>query len=124
MYGASSPIFDTPELPTLRRMKPLPKRRRTSDAASRDDALSEVELPRELLPPDSAEQDASTQGLQDALTAQLSLPSYYKSLLSGVKDILKQGMGAAASLDLTGGAGGTRGGRGFDDSGEIGRAHV
>jgi hypothetical protein len=30
MYRASSPIFDVPEFPTLRRLKPLPKRRRTS----------------------------------------------------------------------------------------------
>ncbi|KAF8056060.1 hypothetical protein FPV67DRAFT_1678535 [Lyophyllum atratum] len=29
MYRAPSPIFDVPEFPTLRRVKPLPKRRRT-----------------------------------------------------------------------------------------------
>lgn len=29
MYRATSPIFDVPEFPTLRRVKPLPKRRRT-----------------------------------------------------------------------------------------------
>lgn len=35
MYRASSesPIFDAPDIPTLRRVKPLPKRRRTSDSA-------------------------------------------------------------------------------------------
>lgn len=35
MYRPSSesPIFDAPEIPTLRRVKPLPKRRRTSDSA-------------------------------------------------------------------------------------------
>ena len=34
MYRASSesPIFDVPDIPTLRRVKPLPKRRRTSDS--------------------------------------------------------------------------------------------
>ncbi|RDB23424.1 hypothetical protein Hypma_008917 [Hypsizygus marmoreus] len=32
MYRAPSPIFDVPEFPTLRRVKPLPKRRRTSES--------------------------------------------------------------------------------------------
>ena len=71
MYGASSPIFDAPELPSLRRMKPLPKRRRTQDEAAsyEDTPSSEVALP-ELLSP-AGEPDASTQGLEEALSAQL-----------------------------------------------------
>ena len=124
MYGASSPLFDTPELPGLRRVKPLPKRRRTLEAALHDDALSELSLP-ELLSPDTITSDASAQDLEDALSDQLSLPSYYKSLLSGVKDILKAGMEgiAPAGLDtkgagLGGGRGGGSGGRGFDDDGD------
>ncbi|KAI9067972.1 hypothetical protein FKP32DRAFT_1600863 [Trametes sanguinea] len=36
MYRPPSPVFDVPELPTLRRVKPLPKRRRTSDTAPPD----------------------------------------------------------------------------------------
>ena len=124
MYGASSPIFDTPELPGLRRVKPLPKRRRTTEAMPHDDALSELSLP-ELLSPDSSSPDASTQGLEDALSTHLSLPSYYRSLLSGVKDILKAGLEGIApgALDMKGaGLGGSRGagggGRGFDDDGD------
>ncbi|KAF8730349.1 hypothetical protein AX14_005615, partial [Amanita brunnescens Koide BX004] len=34
MYAGSSPIFNVPEITTLRRVKPLPKRRRTSAPAS------------------------------------------------------------------------------------------
>ncbi|KAJ8457183.1 hypothetical protein ONZ45_g18417 [Pleurotus djamor] len=34
MYRSSSPIFDVPEFPALRRVKPLPKRRRTSISSS------------------------------------------------------------------------------------------
>ncbi|KAJ8503058.1 hypothetical protein ONZ45_g11192 [Pleurotus djamor] len=34
MYRSSSPIFDVPEFPALRRVKPLPKRRRTSTSSS------------------------------------------------------------------------------------------
>ena len=45
MYRAtSSPIFDVPEIPTLRRAKPLPKRRRTTgtatDSVHQEDTLS------------------------------------------------------------------------------------
>ncbi|KAI0653146.1 hypothetical protein C8Q70DRAFT_648594 [Cubamyces menziesii] len=36
MYRPPSPVYDVPELPTLRRVKPLPKRRRTSGSAPHD----------------------------------------------------------------------------------------
>lgn len=102
MYRGSSPIFDVPEFPTLRRVKPLPKRRRTSAPAITADA--EVELTSSvgvgnggmLIPP-------SLQGLQlpgpnvtaqellahaDQLSAHIALQNYYLPMLSGVPDFL------------------------------------
>lgn len=47
MYRGSSPLFDVPEFPTLRRVKPLPKRRRTSpsDSDGDDDATTTLGPP-------------------------------------------------------------------------------
>ena len=90
-------------------MKPLPKRRRMSDPTSPVDVVNEVSMP-DSLPPDST--DATAQSFED-------LPSYYKSLLSGVKDILKQGVEGRPQVmqQLKGAVSGGRSGRGFDDDG-------
>ncbi|KAH9933387.1 uncharacterized protein B0H18DRAFT_983421 [Fomitopsis serialis] len=70
MYRALSPIFDVPELPTLRRVKPLPKRRRTSEP-SQNDAAGRPCPPRPQRP----------DGLQ----------SYYMPVLGGDEDELGDG---------------------------------
>ncbi|GJJ11448.1 hypothetical protein Clacol_005681 [Clathrus columnatus] len=44
MYQGPSPIFDVPEFPPLRRVKPLPKRRRTSINVSLDGASQMVDM--------------------------------------------------------------------------------
>ena len=48
MYRPPSPIFDSPELLTLRRMKPLPKRRRTSSESSQEDLLTTPDVPTDV----------------------------------------------------------------------------
>ncbi|KAG9223696.1 hypothetical protein CCMSSC00406_0004963 [Pleurotus cornucopiae] len=48
MYRSSSPVFDASELSALRRVKPLPKRRRTS--TSSDDPASETSS-NDIIPP-------------------------------------------------------------------------
>lgn len=48
MYRSSSPVFDASELSALRRVKPLPKRRRTS--TSSDDPTSETSR-NDIIPP-------------------------------------------------------------------------
>ncbi|THH00633.1 hypothetical protein EW026_g1924 [Hermanssonia centrifuga] len=104
MYAASSPIFDAPDLPALRRTKPLPKRRRTSLSASNDDAHSEDSLP------DTEEAHVQP----DSLSVQLALQSYYMPILGGVHDLLKHNPdnGPPSSLDLNGTSEtGTRNGR-------------
>ncbi|KAI0321563.1 hypothetical protein OF83DRAFT_1098617 [Amylostereum chailletii] len=92
-----SPIFDVPELPALRRVKPLPKRRRTS---APDDATASSAIdPRQpaqlsaLLPPTPGP-DAPAEELiahAEALTAQMALQSYYMPILSGVHDLMGGG---------------------------------
>lgn len=85
MLRDSSPIFDNPELPSLRRTKPLPKRRRTSESSSRDDAGSIMD------PPDMPLHDA-THDSADALVSSnslLALQSYYMPILGGMQDLLK-----------------------------------
>ncbi|OBZ73603.1 ATP-dependent RNA helicase ded1 [Grifola frondosa] len=79
MYRPPSPIFDVPEFPTLRRVKPLPKRRRTSH----DDAVNPTPTA-----PASLDRPATAEDLlahADALTA---LQSYYLPVLSRMKDLL------------------------------------
>jgi hypothetical protein len=101
--SSSSPIFDVPEFPTLRRVKPLPKRRRTSDAAPHVrlvDVRNVVVNPSSVLSSPSAlslpalSQDATTEEIvahADALSAQMALQSYYMPMLGGVQDLFAGG---------------------------------
>lgn len=105
MYRASSPIFDVPEFPTLRRVKPLPKRRRTSDPPLEDIenvAPSSPMLPTEVIPDELIAQ-------ADSLSAQLQsqLQSYYMPILGGVQDLFKsdQDSGSPATIDFSAGFG-------------------
>ena len=100
MYRPPSPIFDVPDsFPlTLRRVKPLPKRRRMSDPAPhRDD--DEGLTPGSPLgtgattPGEAAGADEHTNsalGTPDpTLAAQMALEAYYMPVLGGVPDLFK-----------------------------------
>ncbi|KAI0063970.1 hypothetical protein BV25DRAFT_324795 [Artomyces pyxidatus] len=92
IYRSSSPIFDAPEFAPLRRVKPLPKRRRSSPRAH---PISIGNLLPPILPPGP---DATADELvahAEALTAQLALQSYYMPALSGLPDFMR-GEGAPA----------------------------
>ena len=89
MYQPPSPIFDVPEFPSLRRVKPLPKRRRTSvDAPS----VASHPLTGGLLPsilPTLPGPDATAEELiahAEELSAQMALQSYYMPIVGGVQD--------------------------------------
>lgn len=78
MYRGSSPIFDVPEFPSMRRVKPLPKRRR---AIAHSDQNGPLPAAR---PPGGASDGPGADGLiahADALSAQLALQSYYMPIL-------------------------------------------
>ncbi|KAF8517927.1 hypothetical protein BU17DRAFT_49059 [Hysterangium stoloniferum] len=80
MYRGSSPIFDVPEFPPLRRVKPLPKRRRTSDDP--------------LLLPDTTQYAPAmlpTNGPVDmtAFGLNMPLPQYYMPMFNGVQDLFR-----------------------------------
>ncbi|GJE91309.1 hypothetical protein PsYK624_074580 [Phanerochaete sordida] len=112
MYRSPSPIFDTPEVLTLRRMKPLPKRRRTSSESSHDDGS----LPE--LPPEAATTDID--GLADPLSAQLALQSYYMPILGGMQELFKADFDVKTplSMDFGGLRGGGRVQQDTDDGGD------
>ncbi|KAH0836460.1 hypothetical protein J3R83DRAFT_8068 [Lanmaoa asiatica] len=87
-HQGSSPAFDAPEFPPLRRLKPLPKRRRTSDLAA------QVSEPDDLIQP-MADLLGSAESLAeeliaraDSLSSQMALQSYYSSVL-GSGDITR-----------------------------------
>ncbi|KAF8159853.1 hypothetical protein B0H34DRAFT_655742 [Crassisporium funariophilum] len=98
MYrGTPSPIFDVPEFPALRRVKPLPKRRRTM--AGHDTTLTLALLhqqPLDILGPNATAEELLAHA--DTLSARMALQSYYMPILGGVQSFLA---GAAAN----GGAG-------------------
>lgn len=101
MYSASPPpppIFDVPEFPTLRRVKPLPKRRRTLDTAPVEDAGT----PPAVLGPDATAEELIAHA--DTLSAQMALQSYYMPILGGVQELFKhdQDNGGATPVDLSG----------------------
>lgn len=86
MYRGS-PIFDVPEYPSMRRVKPLPKRRRTDGAAPQSE--NEINVPP--VPGILTGQDVTAESLiahADSLTAQLALQSYYMPILGGVQNLL------------------------------------
>jgi hypothetical protein len=78
MHQSPSPVFDSPELLTLRRMKPLPKRRRTSSESSHEDLISPPDVPTEDREPPP-----------DPLSSQLALQSYYMPILGGMQELFK-----------------------------------
>ena len=81
MHHQGSP--PAPEFPPLRRLKPLPKRRRTSDV------VAQVSEPDDLIQPmadllggaESLGEELITRA--DSLSSQMALPSYYSSVLGG-----------------------------------------
>jgi hypothetical protein len=78
MYRGSSPVFDAPEFQSLRRLKPLPKRRRTSDAP----------IPADDLIPPMAD-ILGAEPLTEELVAHadsVSLQSYHSSVFSGIRN--------------------------------------
>ncbi|OCH96359.1 hypothetical protein OBBRIDRAFT_743872 [Obba rivulosa] len=123
MYRAPSPIFDVPELPALRRVKPLPKRRRTLDPHVHDDASDTAPAAAGAL-----EECATAEELiahADALTAQVALQSYYMPVLGGVQELFKHDAGSRTStpVDLSSGMygwGDFRGAHDDEDGGEGG----
>jgi hypothetical protein len=98
LYRGPSPIFDVPEFPTLRRVKPLPKRRRTGAdvvpdyAALNLSAAGGIDLINHpLMPP----HDATAEELlahAEALSAQMALQAYYMPGLGGVQELLRSGL--------------------------------
>jgi len=83
-HQGSSPAFDAHEFPpSVRRLKPLPKRRRTSDV------VAQVSGPDDLIQP-MADLLGSAESLAeeliaraDSLSCQMALQSYYSSVLGG-----------------------------------------
>ncbi|TBU47530.1 hypothetical protein BD309DRAFT_467644 [Dichomitus squalens] len=98
MYPPPSPIFDVPELPaTLRRVKPLPKRRRTSDPTSHDDHGFRTSSPAPGMGTGVNTPQESHDGADDnvpatpdpTFAAQMALQAYYGPVLGGVRDLFK-----------------------------------
>lgn len=82
-HQGSSPTLDAPEFPLLRRLKPLPKRRRSSDV------VAQVSEPDDLIQP-MADLLGGAESLAeeliaraDSLSSQMALQSYYSSVLGG-----------------------------------------
>jgi len=84
MYRGSSPIFDVPEFPSMRRVKPLPKRRRTSEITTNIENEVVSSSPG-ILNTDAATEDLIAQA--DSLSTQLALQSYYMPILGGVQSL-------------------------------------
>ncbi|KAI6001223.1 hypothetical protein EDD15DRAFT_2477700, partial [Pisolithus albus] len=99
-HRGSPPVFDAPEFPPLRRLKPLPKRRRTSDCATdivaADQSVDILSLPAPMESLFGSVQSIAEEPIAQAgsLTSQIALQSYYASILTG-------GVGALAE-DLSG----------------------
>ncbi|KAJ6616999.1 hypothetical protein B0H10DRAFT_2035123 [Mycena sp. CBHHK59/15] len=92
MNRGPSPIFDVPEFPTLRRVKPLPKRRRTVAVSSDGDdattlpSLAALGLPFPLPGPDATAEELIAHA--ESLSAHMALQSYY---MPGLQDIFNRG---------------------------------
>ncbi|THH15749.1 hypothetical protein EW146_g4783 [Bondarzewia mesenterica] len=103
MYQPVSPIFDIPEFPSLRRVKPLPKRRRTS--ADTSNGTPHDKSAGGLLPsilPHLPGPDATAEELivhAEELSAQMALQSYYMPIFGGVQGFMK---GESGVLDHDG----------------------
>ncbi|KAF8524167.1 hypothetical protein JB92DRAFT_3253786 [Gautieria morchelliformis] len=92
MYRGTSPIFDVPEFPPLRRVKPLPKRRRTSgEGVAPADTVGFTPV----LPADGPV-DMTAFGLN------LPLPPYYMPMFSGVQEMFRMSEQHEAALGYPG----------------------
>ncbi|KAH7885754.1 hypothetical protein F5I97DRAFT_1149267 [Phlebopus sp. FC_14] len=81
-HRGSSPVFDTPEIsPSTRRLKPLPKRRRTSDVVARASGADDLISPMAdfLGGAESIAEELIAHA--DSLSSQMALQSYYTSIL-------------------------------------------
>ncbi|KAF8211104.1 hypothetical protein K438DRAFT_1569823 [Mycena galopus ATCC 62051] len=88
MNRGPSPIFDVPEFPTLRRVKPLPKRRRTNEATlpdGDDSSPASLGLPFPLPGPDATAEELIAHA--ESLSAHMALQSYY---MPGLQDIFNR----------------------------------
>ncbi|KAL4252885.1 hypothetical protein ABKN59_003589 [Abortiporus biennis] len=122
MYRASSPIFDVPEFPTLRRVKPLPKRRRTSDPPPHD-GLESIPSSPAILGPDATPEELIAHA--DSLSSQMALQSYYMPIVGGMPELFKKDQDnnrSSTPIDLSTSYGSSasdlRGGANEDDGGE------
>ena len=97
MYRGGSPVFDVPEFPTLRRVKPLPKRRKTSGSPTASDATSNnasaAAAALDILSPDATAEELLAHA--ETLSARMALQSYYVPILGGVQDFLAGAAGTA-----------------------------
>ena len=135
MYRGASPIFDVPDFPALRRVKPLPKRRRTlpdpdgaighistatsvAGGGTHRTATSTASLGLGLglamgLGIPSADGSTTTTTAEELLAhadSLSSLQSYYMPLIGGVQDLFRTEIkGGRATLDFTAVAGFTVG---------------
>ncbi|KAL5537028.1 hypothetical protein ACEPAF_851 [Sanghuangporus sanghuang] len=87
-YSMASPIFDIPEFPSLRRVIPLPKRRRTIDTP----LLSHVPVDAQVAQARGSSGDIQTtpDELANTLSTSMALTnSYYVPLFHGAADLRK-----------------------------------
>ncbi|KAJ7623773.1 hypothetical protein FB45DRAFT_1061644 [Roridomyces roridus] len=117
MNRGPSPIFDVPEFPTLRRVKPLPKRRRTTAEATPPDgdhppSQSTLGLPFPLPGPDATAEELIAHA--ESLSAHMALQSYY---MPGLQEIFNRTPEMMNRGDASYGGGG---GSGDGDDGEDG----
>jgi hypothetical protein len=103
MYrGGSSPIFDVPDFPALRTVKPLPKRRRTTNGSDSNvnnttttTTTANLGLGFSLtmsMGIDIQGSNATADDLlahADSLSTQMALQSYYMPILGGVQDLFR-----------------------------------
>ncbi|EGN95117.1 hypothetical protein SERLA73DRAFT_187432 [Serpula lacrymans var. lacrymans S7.3] len=119
MYRGSPPIFDVPEFPPLRRLKPLPKRRRTIDVALQVTNGAASVVPNMLGAEGIAEELIAH---ADSLSSQMALQSYYMPMLGGAHNLLSNEGENRATDAIDFGAGyqlaDERTGREEDDRGE------
>ncbi|KAH8116312.1 hypothetical protein DFH11DRAFT_1542351 [Phellopilus nigrolimitatus] len=81
LYGGASPIFDVPEFPPLRRVVPLPKRRRIIDATSNI-------LPKSIQAERERQSQTTPDELAHTLSTSMALHSYYMPLFNGAPSAL------------------------------------
>jgi hypothetical protein len=116
----SPPTFDVPipdYLPSLRRVKPLPKRKRSSPDPARSLPLNTTILPPILPPPPGP--DATAEELiahAEVLSAQITLQSYFLPTLGGgdTADFGHRSSSSNSSRSSNSGGGGSGGGGGVD----------